>query len=261
MELSRAELEHRSIAGIASQLEVFSSGRDDSRAFKRDGVVASVVPACPARSLFNSVHYSDPVALRDALDELEELYAAAGVRAWTVWVPGTDRETADALSSRGHALDGSPRAMGVALAALGEAPPQPAGLEITVGEGSDAGRLNDLAYGYEAEAFAAALRQPTVPPVEWTYGFIDGEACGVVGAIEAEGDLVITAVATRPQMQGRGIAGAILHKVLRTGRDRGFESASLQASRAGAPLYRRLGFADLGGLEMWELRRGPHRGS
>jgi len=32
-------------------------------------------------------------------------------------------------------------------------------------------------------------------------------------------------------------------------------TASLQATRAGAPLYERLGFADYGFVEMWERRR------
>lgn len=35
----------------------------------------------------------------------------------------------------------------------------------------------------------------------------------------------------------------------------GHRSASLRASRAGAPLYERLGFRDFGAVEMWELRR------
>ena len=32
-------------------------------------------------------------------------------------------------------------------------------------------------------------------------------------------------------------------------------TGSLQASKAGAPLYERMGFLDLGFIEMWELRR------
>lgn len=43
--------------------------------------------------------------------------------------------------------------------------------------------------------------------------------------------------------------------LLAEARSGGLSSASLQASRAGAPLYERIGFRDLGFIEMWEMRR------
>lgn len=45
------------------------------------------------------------------------------------------------------------------------------------------------------------------------------------------------------------------YRPLAGARERGLSSASLQATRAGAPLYERLGFRDFGFVEMWELRR------
>ena len=65
----------------------------------------------------------------------------------------------------------------------------------------------------------------------------------------------MTGVATPPEHRGRGIAGWLLRRALGEAREEGMASASLQATRAGAPLYERLGFADFGFVEMWELRR------
>ena len=39
-----------------------------------------------------------------------------------------------------------------------------------------------------------------------------------------------------------------------TARARGMRTGSLQASSAGAPVYERLGFVDVGYIELWELR-------
>jgi predicted GNAT family acetyltransferase len=64
----------------------------------------------------------------------------------------------------------------------------------------------------------------------------------------------VTAVATLPEHRGRGLASAIVERLLADARDRGMRTGTLQASKAGAPVYERLGFADLGFIEMWELR-------
>ena len=68
-------------------------------------------------------------------------------------------------------------------------------------------------------------------------------------------DCLITGVATPPEQRRRGIAGWLVWKVLDDARAEGLRTGSLQATKAGAPLYERMGFADFGFLEMWELRR------
>jgi len=66
---------------------------------------------------------------------------------------------------------------------------------------------------------------------------------------------VVTGVATPPEHRGRGIASWLLTSVLAEKAASGMATASLQATKAGAPLYERMGFADFGYIEMWELRR------
>ncbi len=109
------ELRRRAIEGVREEVEAFGSGAPDSILIRREGLIASIVPASPQRSLFNGVFYTDPAALAGELDSLEALYESHGVRAWTVWVPDADRETARLLASRGHALDAEPRAMAMEL--------------------------------------------------------------------------------------------------------------------------------------------------
>jgi hypothetical protein len=42
---------------------------------------------------------------------------------------------------------------------------------------------------------------------------------------------------------------------LRDARDRGCETTSLEATAAGEPVYRAIGYRALGALQMWERRR------
>ena len=76
-----------------------------------------------------------------------------------------------------------------------------------------------------------------------------------MGTIEIGDDCCVTGVATPPEQRGRGIASWLLHRALAEARASGMQTGSLQATKAGAPLYERLGFADFGFIEMWELRK------
>lgn len=251
--LDEQELRRRAIEGIRDEVEAFGSGAPSSRLIRRDGLLASVVPAAPQRSLFNSVWHEDAGVLAASLDELAETYEAAGVRAWTVWVADEDRESARLLADRGHVLDAAPRAMAMELADFDLEPPAPAGVVPgPIGLGACA-RLNDLAYGYGEDGFRAGLAGETA--IRWYGAFEGSEPVGCVGAIEVGGDCCITGVATPSEQRGRGIASWLICRVLAEARERGLASASLQATKAGAPIYERLGFRDFGFVEMWELRR------
>ena len=62
-------------------------------------------------------------------------------------------------------------------------------------------------------------------------------------------------VATLERARGRGLATALMRQALLEARERGMETTSLQATRMGAPIYARLGYRDLGAIQMWERRR------
>jgi len=247
------ELRTRAIGGVREEVEAFGSAAPDSKLIRRQGLLAAVVPAAPQRSLFNSVYYDDAEMLAAQLDVLAETYDASGVRAWTVWVPDGDRATAELLAGRGHVLDAEPRAMAMELGDFDAAPPEPAGVSMGRIDATTCAELNDLAYGYGADGFRAGLARETA--IRWYGAYRAGEPVGCVGAIEVSDDFCITGVATQPEQRGQGIASWLLCRALADACGRGLTSASLQATRAGAPIYERLGFRDFGYLEMWELRR------
>lgn len=251
--IDETELRRRAVEGIRDEVEAFAAGGAGSRLLRPDGLIASLAPATPQRSLFNSVYYDDPAALAAELDGLAELYDSHGVRAWTVWVPDSDRETARLLAGRGHALDAEPRAMAMELADLDAEAPAPDGVEAAAVGAPACAELNDRAYGYGPDGFRAGLAGETA--IRWHGAFAAGEAVGCLGTIEVGDDCCVTGVATPPEHRGRGIASWLLLQVLAEAREAGMRTASLQATRAGAPLYERLGFRDFGFVEMWELRR------
>jgi len=251
--IDESELRRRAVEGIRDEVEAFGSGHPDSRLIRRDGLLASLTPASPQRSLFNSVFYDHPAALAAELDSLAELYDSQRIVAWTVWVPDEDRETARLLAERGHVLDAAPRAMAMELADPVEMPAAPEGVEAAPCEPAVAAELNDRAYGYGPDGFRAGLGDATT--IRWQGAYEDDEAIGCIGTIAVGDDCCVTGVATPPAQQGRGIAGWLLRRALAEAREEGMQTASLQATKAGAPLYERIGFADFGFVEMWELRR------
>jgi GNAT superfamily N-acetyltransferase len=247
------ELRRRAIAGVRDEVEAFGSGHPDSRLLRPEGLLASVTPSTPQRSLFNSVFCDDPAALPREYEALTATYAEAGVAAWTVWVPDEDRETARLLADRGHALDAAPRAMAMDLDRAPDVPPAPQGVEPGRVGPAVAAELNDLAYGYGPDGFRAGLAGETA--IRWHGAHAGGEPVCCVGTIAIGDDCCVTGVATPPEHRGRGIASWLMTRALAEAREQGMRTASLQATKAGAPIYERLGFADFGFIEMWELRR------
>lgn len=231
-----------------------AEGSAGARVVEAERVMAALVPALPERSVFNSVLYERPESLANARDELARAYDEAGIRAWTVWVPEDDRASAELLAAAGHVLDATPRAMVLDLSDL--TAPDPGDLEWT-GQGSldELKRINDAAYGDEPGTFDKGIGNP--PKGAWrTYtARLDGQPASVLATIDFDGDCGIWWVATLPQAQGRGLAGRLLHVALAEARERGMETSTLQATKLGRPVYARLGYEDIGELQMWELRR------
>jgi GNAT superfamily N-acetyltransferase len=232
---------------------LLAASSEGARLVEHDGVTAAIVPATPDRSVTNGVVYESPQALERALEPLAATYAEAGTRAWTVWVPEHDRGAQELLAGAGHRLDATPAAMALALAAF--EPVSIAGLEIDHDPpASAAGRINDAAYGYDgdfARAFAAVPEELNLYAAK-----LDGKPVACAGTIHEGGDCGVYLVGTLPSARGRGLATKLMSVALEAARAAGCESASLQSTAMGRPIYARLGFQDFGTIQMWERRAG-----
>jgi len=221
--------------------------------WRREGVTAAIVPGSPKRSFFNSVLYEDPESMVASIDALAEVYDDAGIEAWTVWVPESDAEVAQALEAAGHKLDATPRAMAMPIGDLVEPEPDP---ELEIREEADyelVSSLNEVAYGFAPGEFP--VMQGDLQELRTYLGSIDGETVACAGAFTRGSDCEVAFVAVLPEGRGRGISGRLMARALADAAVEGLETTTLQATKLGYPVYVKLGYADYGKLRMWERRK------
>jgi GNAT superfamily N-acetyltransferase len=220
--------------------------------FTDGGLQAAIVPGSPNRSFFNSVFHDDTEHLIESLPRLAEVYDEAGINAWTVWIHADDEWARAALEEAGHGLDATPRAMGLALSELNGPGLDPA-LEIRSEMDMETlSRINEIAYGYPEGDMP--MMEP-MPGTEVFLADLDGETVGTVVTCDRDEDSEVTFVATLPEARGRGVAGRMMGHALAKERDSGRLGSTLIATKLGLPVYEKLGYRDVGGLEMWEKRK------
>ena len=222
---------------------------------EREGLVAAIVPSCPNQSIVNAVVYDDALALKAGREQLQTAYRRAGVRSWRVWVPEADSDVGRWLQGCGHVLSASPRAMTLDLAdAVFDISD-----ELDWDQTSDrvmVASLNEQAYGLSAGEFSRALTALEGDAVRIYLARDHGQAASCVVAIDEGDDCGIYAVATRPPARGRGLASALMRRALDDARHRGCRTSSLQSSKSGFSVYKRLGYRDVCAIEVWEHRPG-----
>jgi GNAT superfamily N-acetyltransferase len=241
----------RSMRGTA---ELLALGAPDSRTLQLDGLTAAITPAAPERSVLNGVVVEDFAKLEDQLDTLAAAYAAAGVRAWTVWVPEHESGAREVLDRAGHVLDATPAAMLLDLADLRSPPLGSASEYSTEWDITAAGAINDAAYGDTSGLFAAAMG--ALPPdlAHMYLARADGRPASFVLVHDDEGNCEFWIAATIPEARGRGLLSGLLHRALLDARERGCTTSTTQATKMGEPVYERLGYRRFGTIEMWERR-------
>ncbi|CAN5633850.1 hypothetical protein BH10ACT11_BH10ACT11_13920 [soil metagenome] len=229
----------------------------DAQIFEARGLEAAIVPATPQVSITNSVVYESIDALDTSLYKLNAVYKEAEVQAWTVWVPEDDKEVIAMLTDARMAFDGDPAAMELSLA--GFEAPDPGDLDWDAEcTPSQCAAINDAAYQKEHdEGWAPAMTEPAKEPHMRLYrARASGEPVCTVGTIDRDGDLGIYLVATKPEHQGRGLMSRLLGQALADASERGLQTSSLQASAAGEPVYRGLGYETIFRWHLYERRTG-----
>lgn len=250
-EATAAGWERRGFSSHRRFVETVAAGSAGASLLQRDGLSASIAPARGDRSLFNSVVYEDPAALEDAYPDLVAAYREAGIEAWTVWVPESDRRSARLLEHEGHKFDGAPQTMALDLGSLSGVDEK---LSYTdSGEWRELCAINDAAYEHDPGTFLDGLG-PDGSSFRIYVARFQGWAAAALATLDTDGDCGICIVATLPEARGRGLASRLQRRALIDARERGCVTSTLVASAAGQPVYARLGYRDLGAVEMWERR-------
>jgi GNAT superfamily N-acetyltransferase len=243
------------LGGMRTWHRLVGRASPGARVVEPDGVTAAVVPAAPERAVVNSVVYDDAAGLAAAYDEVAAAYAEIGA-IWTVWVPSGDERARALLLRSGHVLDAAPAVMSVDLGRI-ERPPAGALDDWTAdGDVREVGPLNDRAYTFGTDSFTRAYAG--LPPDEVTtyVARLDGRVAGCLLIIDRDRNAHVEMVAVVPKARGHGIAGKLQAHALADAAERGLETSTLVSTKAGRPVYERLGYRDFGTLQMWERRPG-----
>jgi GNAT superfamily N-acetyltransferase len=115
--------------------------------------------------------------------------------------------------------------------------------------------INDRAYGDAAGTWAGALGELPPEAGHLYLAHVANEPASFVLMHDHDDDCGFWFAATVPEARGRGLVTGLLRRALLYARERGCTTSTTQATAMGRGIYRRLGYRDLGPLELWERRR------
>jgi ribosomal protein S18 acetylase RimI-like enzyme len=214
------------------------------------GGCSFVVTGIPA-AFFNGVFSAGPVDDPDAAIGAAITFMAEHAVPWLLWVrDGVDDELLAAGRRAGLADAGGPPAM--ALPIIDDIPAPPSELLIEmVDDAEGLAVFRDLsARGFEMPVeFVEMLIADSMiddPAFAVVVGSVDGvpASCAMVSVTGTTAG--IYNVATPAEFRRRGYGEAATWAAIEAGAQRGCDHAVLQASEMGAPVYRRMGFVDVG---------------
>ncbi len=210
-------------------------------------LVASGLPMAFFNGAFVGAPPEDPEHL---VAEAVSFFGTRGVP-WLQWVrTGVSPATIDAGVKAGLRHAGGPPAMG--LEPIPTQPTQPAELSIEIATTEPdvrdhASMLRD-GFGMPQE-FVDRLIRPGLleePTIAVFVGRVDGTPVSCSRLATSGNTAGVYNVATPAAFRGKGYGEALTWAAIAEGAQRGCTNSVLQASDVGYPIYRRMGFVDLG---------------
>lgn len=242
---------------LAGSWAAFGAARGAVGGSDRCTFVATGIPA----AFFNGAYVAGPVDDPEGVvDDAAAFMAERGVP-WLLWVrAGVDDAVLDAGRRAGLRDAGGPP--GMVLPAIGSGPAAPDGLEARlVRDPTDVAVFRDLAArGFDMPADIGDILVPDSlvddPAIAMVIGW-SGETPVSCALTSITGSTAgIYNVATPPEFRRRGYGAAVTWAAIEEGARRGCDHSILQASDMGAPVYRAMGFVDIGRYVQLE---GPPR--
>jgi GNAT superfamily N-acetyltransferase len=251
---SREELLERMARSLQAWQRALGCAATGGEVVEVGGLVGSIVPAVPSRSILNAAALARGMSLEPGvIATVASRYADAGISAWGVWMHEDETESGAVLAASGLTIDSRPTAMGLHLLTLG---PAAAPEGISVERTRDVALLAEpLAAGY---GFPPALLTGGLPGLldyaEGWVALVDGVPASGAVVVRCAGDAGIFLVATAPSLRGRGAAEAVVRHALLHARAAGCTTSTLQSSEMGRSVYERIGYAAVGTYLLWEQR-------
>ena len=209
--------------------------------------VATGIPV----AFFNGVFVTAPVSDPERVIAEAVSFMAERDVPWLIWV--RDGVDDDLLAvGRGAGLSDAGGPLGMTLATIGDIPPPPSELEISA-----------IVDGGAIETFRDVTARGFDMPRDVVDGFVtdsilDDPACtmliGSVDGIAVSCSMVVVSgrtagvynVGTPAEHRRRGYGAALTWAAVEHGARRGCSHSTLQASELGAPVYRSMGFVEVG---------------
>jgi GNAT superfamily N-acetyltransferase len=220
-----------------------------------DGAVQAFrVPAMARISVSNGVVCRDVDALDGVLGELEDWYSGL---AWAVWLaPWQVEHGVPLLQRHGFELD-EPACLMAGW--LDELDLRPARELERAPEGSwdELVEVVDAGFGMpDGLSFAPAFAGTAPEQLRAWVARVEGRAVACAASVTEGEDVWFALVATRPEHRGRGLSAELMRTALRSARAEGCSSTSLESSAQARSVYGRLGYRDLGEMQLWERAPG-----
>lgn len=207
----------------------------------------AVAAVFPDSAYFNNAILTAGIGSADAAAEsVADMYAAAGVATWALWVP-----------SRAPSFDAPTDHLG-AIGSLTRDVTTLA-MHLTIPAGL---RKDDRVHRVSSAALLRLTADETVPADELGehnpgasvagWALVErGQAVASAYTHHHAGDVGIYAVGTLPGWRRRGLARRLVEHALAAAYDAGVRTASLQSTPMGRSVYEALGFRAVGRYEEW----------